>query len=442
MSSVLRTGRTCTYQIRIVGPSGTTSWSCRLAPIRTAEEITGFLSVGREIPCGGQDRPSADTHHARRLEDLAIMAGGIAHDFNNLLTAILGNADLCMMELPADSPGREAVAEIKKASARAAELSDQILAYAGKGRLLAEGVDLNEPVGEMARLVETDLSQRIDLVYEPGEELGLIDADPAQVRQLAMKLLTNAAEAIGENPGTITVRTRVTELSRADLDGTCIGGDLSPGRYVSLEVSDTGCGMDPHARARLFVPFFTTKSTGRGLGLAVVLGIIRSHGGTISVASEVGQGTTFTVFFRSREQAPAEPPGAQAELPARAGWWPGGRILVVDDQKAVTTVARNMLESAGFSVLTTGDGREAIDVFRERADEITAVLLNLTMPDVSGEDVFHEMRRIRPDAKIILTSGYAEPEATAQLASEGLAGFLQKPFQLKTLLQRLRDALE
>lgn len=442
MNSVLQTGRSCPYEIRVVGPSGTTCWSCRLAPIRTDGDVTGFLSAGRETAPDRQQQQSADTHHARRLEDLGVVAGGIAHDFNDLLTAILGNTDLCMMELPEDSPARETVAEIRKASTRAAELTDQMLAYAGKGRFTVECVDLNGPVGEMAHLAAADLSQRIDLVYEPGEDLPLVDADPAQVRQLAMRLVTNAAEAIGESPGTITLRTGAVALGRAELDATCIGRDLSPGRYVRLEVRDTGCGIDPHARAGLFVPFFTTKSTGRGLGLAVVLGIVRSHRGTIAVDSRAGEGTTFTVFFRSREQAPAPADDAAAELPARADWWPGGAILVVDDQTAVLAVAQHMLESAGFSVLTALDGREAVEVFRQHADEITVVLLNLTMPNMSGDEAFHEMRRIRDDAKIILTSGYAEREATAQLADKGLAGFLQKPFQLKTLLHRLREAVE
>ncbi len=367
-----------------------------------------------------------------------MLAGGIAHDFNNLLMGVLGNADLALLQLPPEAPGREHVKKIVTAAMRAAELTNQMLAYSGKGRFVVEALNVNRIIEEMDHLLGTVLSKKTSLRFHLAPDLPMVEADASQLRQVVMNLLTNASEALGESSGTVLVTTGVMVADAAYLRGCTLSEELLPGRYVYLEVSDAGQGMDAATRARIFDPFFTTKFTGRGLGLAAVLGIVRGHRGGIKIYSEPGKGTTFTVLFPAGEGATAFPESTHEEAGAVDQ---AGLVLVVDDDPSVCDVARAMLEAAGFQVVVAADGREAVDLFRARAPEISLVLLDMTMPRMGGEEAFREIRRIRGDARVILSSGYNEQDATNHFAGKGLAGFIQKPYRVAALAAKVREAL-
>ena len=376
----------------------------------------------------------------QKLESLGVLAGGIAHDFNNLLMGILGNADLALLRMPPESPGRPNVQAIDTAAQRAADLTNQLLAYSGAGRFVVERVDLNRLVEETAGLLRTVISKKVVLRFALAPDLPPVEADATQIRQVVMNLITNASEAIEDRNGMVTVSTGVLEADRAYLSGTYLDESLPEGRYVYLEVSDTGCGMDEETRARIFDPFFTTKFTGRGLGLAAVLGIVRGHGGAIKVYSEPGRGTSVKVLLPEALGSIRESPEGPGS--GRETWRGRGLVLVVDDDAPVRQVAAMMLEDAGFRVLQAADGREGVELFRSYAEEIAAVLLDLTMPRMSGEEAFREMRRIRPDVPVILSSGYNEQDATNRFAGKGIAGFIQKPYRSADLLAEIRKVLE
>ncbi len=383
-------------------------------------------------------RLEAKVQQAQKLESLGVLAGGIAHDFNNLLMGVLGNADLALMQLPPESPGREYVKRIETAAVRAAELTNQMLAYSGKGRFVSEPIDLNRLVGEMGHLLGTVISKKTTLRFDPHADLPAIEGDPSQLRQVAMNLITNASEALEGRTGTVAVTTGVMDADREYLRGCALGEELPEGRYVYLEVSDTGTGMDASTLQRIFDPFFTTKVAGRGLGLAAVLGIVRGHRGTLRVASRPGQGTSFRVLFpwkRGRAAGDTRPDLAAPEIAGK------GTVLLADDDPAVRDVARSILEGSGFRVITASDGEEAVEAFRQRSAEVSLVLLDMTMPRMGGEEAFRELRRLRSDVAVILSSGYDERDATSRFAGTGPAGFLKKPYRASELLDRVRDVL-
>jgi CheY-like chemotaxis protein len=376
---------------------------------------------------------------AQKLESLGVLAGGIAHDFNNLLMGVLGNASLALLELPAGSPIRRNLEQIERAGQRAADLSKQMLAYSGKGRYIVQPIRISTLVDDMVHLLKVSISKKAEMVYELDADMPMIEGDPTQLGQVVLNLITNASEAIGENPGTITVRTGATDLSKADVAEAYLKDGLEDGRYAFLEVSDTGAGMDGETVERIFDPFYSTKFTGRGLGLAAVMGIVRGHEGTIQVQSEVGKGCTLRVLFPCVEaEAAAEPEPAVFQGP----WHAEGTVLVVDDEESVLDVAQQVLEECGFSVLLAHDGKEGVEVFRAHADEIALVLLDLTMPRMSGEEAFEEMRRIQANALVLLSSGYDESEAATRFAGKGLAGFIQKPYRVQDLVHAVRGVLE
>jgi len=431
---------------RVTMPSGkTVHWETTANPIRNAAgEIVACLEIGRNIT----ERKRAEEERrelerqiqqAQKLESLGVLAGGIAHDFNNLLVGVLGNASLALMDLPPKSPTRHSIEQIELAARRAAELTNQMLAYSGKGKFVVRPLDLSKMVSEMAHLLESGISKRILLKYDFAEALPAIEADATQLRQVVMNLITNAAEAIGDESGVITLSTSVMEADRAYLAQTFFDNELPEGRYVCLEVTDTGSGMDEATRAKIFDPFFTTKFAGRGLGLAAVLGIVRGHGGAIKVYGEPGKGTTFSVLMPCSDKLAedVETYGGQA-----ASWFGNGTVLVVDDEESVRSLARQVLEHAGLAVITAANGREGIQAYREHADEVIAVLLDMTMPDMSGEEAFGELRRVREDVKVILSSGYNEQEVTSRFAGRDLAGFIQKPYLATSLLEKLRGLIE
>jgi len=383
---------------------------------------------------------------AQKLESLGVLAGGIAHDFNNLLMGILGNAELALAELSPHAPARRSVTAIEKATIRAADLARQMLAYSGKGKFLIEPIDLNELVEEMAHLLTISISKSALLKYDYAELLPAVEGDATQIRQIIMNLITNASEAIGEEGGVITVTTGTMECDREYLSSTQLVAqagldeELEEGIYAYIDIADTGCGMTAEVQAKIFDPFFTTKFTGRGLGMAAVLGIVRGHRGAITISSERGKGTTFRVLFPVSSGV-AEQDEVDEPAVDESSWQARGTVLLADDEEVVLDVCARMLEQLGFTVLTARDGREAVAVFNQHMAEIDLVLLDLTMPHLDGEQAFREMRQRKNDVRVILCSGYNQQEATQRFSGKGLAGFLQKPYRLAALVEVLQKVL-
>ena len=405
--------------------------------------LEGFLIDTTDRKLAEKERQvlEAQIQHIQKLESLGVLAGGVAHDFNNLLAVIVNNAELITREPPGTRGIKKAVKEIKQASVRASELTNQMLVYAGKGRFTVEALSLNELLEETSRLLRVSISKKVDLKLNLADKLPPVDGDATQIRQVIMNLITNAGEAIGDNDGVITISTDVMVVAQRHVQEIYLGADLCEGRYVYLEVSDTGCGMAPETQAKVFDPFFTTHFAGRGLGLAAVLGIVQGHRGAVKVYSEPGKGATFTVLFPCSERKVELTSELQyAESVDR--WRGTGMILVVDDEESFCSGIKMLLEDSGFTVLTAADGQEAIEVFREHTDEISVVLLDLIMPRMNGEKAFHELRRIKSDIDIILCSGYNQQEALGEFTDKGLAGFIKKPFEFEELIQKLRAILE
>ncbi|MDA2938658.1 PAS domain S-box protein, partial [Acidobacteria bacterium AH-259-A15] len=333
--------------------------------ICTAKDITERKRAEEE-----RRKLQRQIQQSQKLESLGVLAGGIAHDFNNLLMGILGNADIALTELSPVSPARHGMKEIKTASKRAADLCRQLLAYAGKGQFVMEPIELHQVVEEMGHLLKISISKKAVLKYNFADSIPAIKADATEIGQVIMNLIFNASEAIGNKSGVITISVGAMQCDAAYLKGTWLAEPLPEGSYVYIEVSDTGSGMDSETVERIFDPFFTTKFAGRGLGLAGVLGIVRGHQGAIKVYSEPGKGTTFKVLFPAVDK-PAKLLGK--ELAEAKDWRGSGTILLVDDEEMVRAVAKRMLEKAGFAVLTAGDGREALKLFREHSEEILCV---------------------------------------------------------------------
>jgi PAS domain S-box-containing protein len=378
-------------------------------------------------------------HRSQRLESLGLLAGGIAHDFNNLLVGILGNVDLALMDPALPEKSRSHLQNIRSATLRTADLTNQMLAYSGRGSFVVEMLDLTTLVNEMARLLRTSISRKIEIRHERiGDEAPVIKADPTSIRQVVMNLILNAADAIGDKSGVITVSTGMKDIDDQWLKKAYIAEHRAPGKHAVLQIQDTGSGMDEATAAKLFEPFFTTKAKGRGLGLSAVLGIVRSHHGAIRVDTEPGRGTTFTVALppalaRNHETAPVAGLDEQ--------WRGEGLILVVDDDDSVRGIAVLMLEMQGFEVLQAADGKEAISVFREKSADIRGVLLDMTMPDMNGEEVFRAIRSIRDDIKVAVISGYGEQDTREKFGTLHLSAFIPKPFSQETLLKGVRTML-
>jgi len=383
------------------------------------------------------DRRQERLLQAQKLESLSVLAGGIAHDFNNLLVGILGNAGLALMDLPPSSTVRPLVLDLQAAALRAADLTRQLLSYSGRGRFVLTSIDLGRLVEDMAQLLPTAVAGGVTLTFRLAPELPLIEGDATQLRRVVTSLIANASDAIGDRSGEVTVATGVMHADGSFLADTFVDDQLAPGDYVCLEVSDTGAGMTPETAARIFDPFYTTKFVGRGLGLAAVLGILRGHKGAIQVESEPGRGTTLRAFF----PVSANPSSTTERRPTRARAKATGAILVIDDEEGVRLLVKRIFERAGFAVLLACDGVEGVECFRERHGEIAAVLLDVTMPRMGGEETFIELRRIRGDVRVLLSSGYSEQEAMSRFAGMGLAGFVEKPFCPQSLLDKLHAVL-
>ena len=415
-------------------------FSFEVVPVSGTEYVNWY---GRDIT---ERKRAEDEKHkweekmqqAQKLESLGVLAGGIAHDFNNLLTGVLGVADQAAHEVPSTSPLHQHFEMIQKSARRAAALCQQMLAYSGKGHFTVQTFSLDKLVEDMMGLLEMSISKDVVLKCNYAHNVPPIEADVNQVRQVVMNLVTNASEAIGDNSGVVRVSTGVMEADKDYLTTTFLDDDLPQGSYVYVEVADTGCGMDRETMGKIFDPFFTTKFTGRGLGLAAMLGIVRGHCGAVKVDSRPGQGTTIRMLLPAsgKQAKPLDVKSPKADLCQGEG-----TILMIDDEEIMREAVKLLFSGSGFTLLTAQDGHEGVEAFRRCSDEVVAILLDMTMPHMSGKETFAELRRIQPDVKVILISGYAEEEAKSRFNAEGLLGFLQKPFVRAQLMTALEEAL-
>jgi PAS domain S-box-containing protein len=440
-------GEAVTWQ----GSIGEATFECRLTPIRDAAgAVTGVLGVAIDLTERHQAEEARlalerNLLETRKLESLGLLAGGIAHDFNNLLMTVVGNLSVARERIPPDSPAGAALDQIEVAARRGSDLTRQMLAYAGREAVSLEPCDVNALVGEMRDLLSVSMVKGASTSWELAHDLPPIEADATQLRQVVMNLLTNASDAIGDRVGTITVRTFVADIDAATLASLRTAPDASPGPHVCIEVADTGCGMGPATVEKIFDPFFSTKLSGRGLGLATVLGIVRRHRGALGVTTGPARGTTFRIYLpcAGRVTATADESADEAAFDAEPeNDAPGRTVLLVDDEDDVRAVTQHMLERLGLNVIVASDGREGVDVFRQHATLIDAVIVDLTLPRLSGEQAFGEIRRIRPDARVFAMSGYDDERVKRRLKEDGLAGFLRKPFsvaELRTTIASLID---
>ena len=406
--------------------------------IRGADgEPYAFIGVTRDV----SERKKAEedrllleeqVRHAQKMESLGMLAGGIAHDFNNLLMAIMGNASLAQIALKDGSAAHEYVEQIALAASRASDLTRQLLTFAGKGERDLETIDLSEVIREIGTLLAVNIPTSVDVRMDL-EEGAAVHGDAGQLRQVAMNLITNAAEALGQARGSIVVRTKTLEVDRELLRSCLAHGGMEPGRCVSLEVLDTGAGMDAETEARIFDPFFTTKPDGKGLGLATLLSIVHGHRGAVRIQSEVGRGTTFQVLFpASTTSAPTV--GSTPAAPFRGQ----GTVLVVDDEPAVRSVAEGMLRALGFDALVAESGAHAVKLLRAAPDGVVAAIVDLTMPDVSGEETVLALRAVVPSLRVVLSTGFAAREGRADVPG---AAFLHKPYSMERLATVLAELL-
>lgn len=373
----------------------------------------------------------------QKRESLGVLAGGIAHDFNNLLTAMQGNIALAQLDLESTHPALESLQQAELAARRAADLTRQMLAYAGKSQLALDRIALNDVLEEMRGLLNASLPKQVLFDYQFGENLPHITADATQLRQVLLNLIVNATEAIDASDGKVMVRTRLISITHEDLVDAIVGSNMQPGSYVSLEIEDTGSGMESITLSRIFEPFFSTKFAGRGLGLAAVLGIVQSHSGAIRVRSAPGQGTRFQILL-----PPTEPPATVVPTSQRKRQWHGqGTALIIDDEPAIRMVTSRMVEQSGLTSRLARNGDEGVVIYQELVGDIALVMLDLTMPGRSTQQTLDAFHAIDPKVPILLMSGYTEQDAQKVLSHPQVVGFLHKPFRLADLNDALQGVL-
>ena len=414
-------------------------WEVTVSPIvDNSGRPSRILAIARDVTARRLEE--AQLRETAKLESLGVLAAGIAHDFNNLLTGVLGNASL--LEMTVSETDRRFAGEIVKAAERAADLTQQMLAYSGKGRFILQRVSLSRMVDDILRLVRTSIDKKVTVELALDENLPWIEADPAQMQQLIMNLIINASEAMGGGEGKVSISTAAVDVGHAFHARTFRTDrpSLPVGRYVRLEVDDTGCGMSEEVLSKIFDPFFTTKFMGRGLGLAAASGIVRAHNGALQVYSEIGQGTAFKVFFPIAEEFQKKP--ASEPVCSRKPYHAGtGTILFVDDEPVIRRLGKVYLQSLGYEVLLAENGNVAIDLFKDRHESIRLIILDLTMPAMDGEEAFTLLRKLDGEIPVLVSSGYDGVEVTRRFEKQKIAGFIQKPYTVATLDKAVAEAL-
>lgn len=416
-------------------------------PARHQNQPAAIL-LGREVSEPPRSEPECAEREQQllqlqRLQGLGVLVGSVAHDVNNVLSAVIGNLDLALLKVPAGTALHSHLEVAVQAGARAAGLMRQLLAYAGKRDFRLREVQLSRLVQENAQLLRACATKNVAWEFRLARELSPILADPGQIQQVVMNLLTNAAEAIGDQAGTITLGTGEVRASDEELARSCWAAAPAAGRFAFVEVADTGSGMDAPTRQHLFEPFLSTKATGRGLGMAAVQSIVRAHHGALFLDSEPGRGTTVRALFPIA--ASAEPTAETRTLTgAAAPTTPAaltGTVLIVDDEAMVRSSCAALVYSLGLTALVAADGEEAVALYRERADQIDCVLLDLTMPKKDGLATFRELRAINPTAKVVLVSGSGAADLERRFAGEGIFDFLEKPYTSEALARMLQRVL-
>lgn len=406
-----------------------------IGQVITFSDITERLQQEQE-----KQETQRKLEHTQRLESLGVMAGGIAHDFNNLLTAIMGNAVLAQKNMSPESEAYSLIEHVNHASQSAANLCRQMLAYSGKGKFTLEPINLSQLVETMSELMGVSISKQAQLFFDLDPEIPLIEGDIAQFQQIIMNLITNANESLEGQTGIIRITTGSINVSKGYLKSMNIDDGLKPGQYVYLEVSDSGCGLSEEVKQHMFDPFFTTKSTGRGLGMSAMLGIVRGHNGGLKIYSEQGRGTSVKVLLPQSDVVHKKEPVVEKVIEKQSG--DGRLILVVDDEPMLRDVAKAMLKLIGFEVITASNGKECLEIYDQRGHEISAILLDMMMPQMNGEETFRALRERNPAVRVLLCSGYNEQDATQRFVGRGLAGFVQKPYTPQQLQEKMLGVLE
>ncbi len=415
-----------------------------LTPYRDSHgAIAGIIMLIHDVTAETRSRRAVAAAEERlretaKLESLGVLAGGIAHDFNNLLVGMMGNSALALEILGPQTPVRDLLSGVLSASEKAASLTRQMLAYSGRGNFVVEQVDLSTLTAEILPLISSSIHRSISVQTGFRTDLPAVEGDRSQLQQIVMNLILNAAEACGTGPGHVNVSTNTRRMQQATLQPYGLP-PIPPGDYVVFQVRDTGCGMDAATQARIFDPFFTTKFTGRGLGLSAVLGIVRAHRGAISIDSTPGRGTIFEVLFPA---GPVPVRASKDSLSTPEAIGGSGVILIVDDEKFVLQLAQATLTRCGYDVLVAEDGRAAVDLFSRESHRVSAVVLDVTLPDMSGDEAMTRLREIHPQVKVIASSGFSESEAIDRFRGHPLAGFLQKPYKSRELASLVKETLE
>ncbi|MGE3671474.1 MAG: PAS domain S-box protein, partial [Polyangiaceae bacterium] len=434
------------FEERLLRLDGTDGWVELSATAVTFEGERALFVSSRDITARRDAenrlrRYEAQMQHTQKLESLGILAGGIAHDFNNLLVAIVGNADLARLRLEDTSPALECLDRIQAAAQRATDLTNQMLAYSGKSRFVVTEVDLSQLVAEMSELLGSVISKSATLHRDLAEELPPVEADPTQLGQVVMNLITNASDALEGKAGDVFVSTRLVDVDRGFLQQTYLDEGLPEGRYVCLEVRDTGCGMDDATRSKIFDPFFTTKATGRGLGLAATLGIVRGHRGAMRIDTELGSGTLFRIYFPCSNAPSSRAPSYATSVPPKA--MAGAGILVVDDEAPLLEVLREQLSGMGFRVLTAHSQLQTLELLARTESMIDLALVDVSLSSGAEGQLLQRLTEVAPRLKIVLTSGYTEHEMRERVGGplDQVVGYLQKPYTHAALKRAMSRAL-
>jgi signal transduction histidine kinase/CheY-like chemotaxis protein len=439
--------------------------SVALIPVRTKEHIVGLIQFndrrkdrftldsielleGIAFHIGSalmrkkveeeKSRLEAQFQQTQKLESLGVLAGGIAHDFNNILSIILGHCYILEEDIDSEIDRKSHIRHISKSAGRAADLCRQMLSYAGKSELNQTSVNLwlliDENVKMLQSAIKKNISIKLDLTVDVPEIIG----DNAQIQQVVMNLIINAAEAIADGNGTISIALRKACIFENHTENDFLGCMIPPGSYACLTIADNGCGMDPDTRKRIFEPFFTTKFTGRGLGMSAVLGIIKSHNGSLQLSSSPGAGSMFKVYFPLNEASGRFESSSRST--AVLYKMMQGTVLLVDDEEGLRVIGSALLKAMGFSVITAADGNEALEIFQIRGNTIDLVLLDLIMPGTDGREVYRKLRAISPAIPIVMSSGYyTEAEMSVTTDDDEYAAVIQKPYkseQLRTVLMK------